>query len=156
MTRAATRLSCLALFAMGVAAALPVSAETTGTLPPASAALVSNAPLILSDGDKARYRSIFVALRDQKWSDARAMIDALDAKDAMRPLALSELYLAKGSPRVELFDLLDLVNKAAWLPKADQLSRLAQKRGATILPTLPQVQKMSGWALPPAANMSPR
>lgn len=142
MTRAATRLSCLALLAMGAAAALPASAETTGTLPPVSAALVSNSPLVLSDGDKARYRSIFVALRDQKWSDARAMIDALDAQDAMRPLALSELYLAKGSPRVELFDLLDLVNKAAWLPKADQLSRLAQKRGATILPTLPQVQKM--------------
>jgi len=142
MTRAATRLSCLALLAMGAAAALPASAETTGTLPPVSAALVSNSPLVLSDGDKARYRSIFVALRDQKWSDARAMIDALDAQDAMRPLALSELYLTKGSPRVELFDLLDLVNKAAWLPKADQLSRLAQKRGATILPTLPQVQKM--------------
>jgi len=140
--RARTRLACLALCARGAAAGLPGSAETTGTLPPASAALVNNATLGLSDGDKARYRSIFVALRDQKWSDARAMIDALDAQDAMRPLALSELYLAKGSPSVELFDLLDLVNKAAWLPKADQLSRLAQKRGATILPTLPQVQKM--------------
>ena len=142
MIRAATRLTCLALFAMGAATALPASADTTDTLPPASAALASASPLAVSDGDKARYRSIFVALRDQKWSDARAMIDALDAQDAMRPLALSELYLAKGSPRVELFDLLDLVNKAAWLPKADQLSRLAQKRGATILPTLPQVQKM--------------
>lgn len=142
MIRAATRLTCLALFAMGAATAFSASADTADTLPPASAALASASPLAVSDGDKARYRSIFVALRDQKWSDARAMIDALDAQDAMRPLALSELYLAKGSPRVELFDLLDLVNKAAWLPKADQLSRLAQKRGATILPTLPQVQKM--------------
>ncbi len=142
MIRAATRLTCLALFAMGAATALPASADTADTLPPASAALASASPLAVSDGDKARYRSIFVALRDQKWSDARAMIDALDAQDAMRPLALSELYLAKGSPRVELFDLLDLVNKAAWLPKADQLSRLAQKRGATILPALPQIQKM--------------
>ena len=142
MIQAATRLTCLALFVMGAATALPASADTADTLPPASAALASVSPLAVSDGDKARYRSIFVALRDQKWSDARAMIDALDAQDAMRPLALSELYLAKGSPRVELFDLLDLVNKAAWLPKADQLSRLAQKRGATILPTLPQIQKM--------------
>ncbi|HEX7742986.1 MAG TPA: lytic transglycosylase domain-containing protein, partial [Sphingobium sp.] len=48
----------------------------------------------------------------------------------------------KDSPRVEMFDLLDLINRASWLPNADQLSRLAQKRGATILPTLPQIQKM--------------
>ena len=109
MIRAATRLSFLALCILG-AAAQPACAETTGTLPPVSAALANGSPLALSDGDKARYRNIFVALRDQKWSDARVMIDALDGQDAMRPLALSELYLAKGSPRVELFDLLDLVN----------------------------------------------
>src|SRR3546814_13603922 len=74
--------------------------------------------------------------------DAKAMIGALDAQDAFRPVALAELYLARNSPRVELFDLLDLIDKAPWLDKADQLSRLAQKRGATILPVLPQVPKL--------------
>ncbi|WHO37142.1 lytic transglycosylase domain-containing protein [Sphingobium sp. AP49] len=142
MIRAATRLSCLALTSLAAALGAPAHAETANTLPqiPTSAAPAS--PLHLSDGDKARYSAIFAALRDQKWPDAKAMIVALDAQDALRPMALSELYLAKGSPRVELFELLDLINKAPWLPKADQLSRLAQKRGATILPTLPQVQKM--------------
>ncbi|CAM8670334.1 lytic transglycosylase domain-containing protein [Sphingobium sp.] len=139
MIRAATQMSRFALIAMGLAAALPAKAETAPSIPTLS---MQNSPLQLGDGDKARYRAIFSALQAQQWSEAKAMIAALDAQDAVRPLALSELYLAKGSPRVELFDLLDLINKAAWLPKADQLSRLAQKRGATILPDLPQIQKM--------------
>src|SRR3546814_16556110 len=42
-----------------------------------------------------------------------------------------------------LFDLLKLLNTAPSLPQADQLARLAQKRGATILPSLPQVQKLA-------------
>jgi soluble lytic murein transglycosylase-like protein len=129
-----------ALISMGLAATAPAVADTAPVLPTFSTADTS--PLQISDGDKARYRAIFTAISAQQWNDAKAMIAALDSQDAVRPLALSELYLAKGSPRVELFDLLDLVNKAAWLPKADQLSRLAQRRGATILPTLPQIQKM--------------
>ncbi|KQM96972.1 lytic murein transglycosylase [Sphingobium sp. Leaf26] len=140
MIRAATQISRLALIAMGLTAALPARAETTPVLPTTLSTEAS--PLQLSDGDKARYRAIFSAIAAQQWVDARAMIAALDSQDAVRPLALSELFLAKGSPRVELFDLLDLINKAAWLPKADQLSRLAQRRGATILPALPQIQKM--------------
>jgi soluble lytic murein transglycosylase len=134
-------LSCIAL--MVAAAQLPAAAETTEALPAlptANAEPVS--PLKVSDGDRLRYAAIFAALRDQKWADARGLITALPASDAVRPYALSELYLAKGSPKVELFDLLDLLNKASWLPKADQLARLAEKRGATILPTLPQVQKL--------------
>ena len=142
MIRVATRISSLALLSMSAALAIPASAKAAETLPTLPTSSTAGTPLQLSDGDKARYNAIFAALRDQKWSDAKAMILALDPQDAVRPLALSELYLAKGSPRVELFDLLDLVNKAAWLPKADQLSRLAQKRGATILPDLPQVQKL--------------
>jgi soluble lytic murein transglycosylase len=138
--RAATQISCLALLSLGLAATLPARAETA----PISPALITApaSPLLLSDGAKASYRAIFTALQGQQWTEARSLINALDAQDAVRPIALSELYLAKGSPKVELFDLLDLINKAAWLPRADQLSRLAEKRGATMLPTLPQVQKM--------------
>jgi soluble lytic murein transglycosylase-like protein len=98
--------------------------------------------LTLKDNDKARYRAIFSALRASQWNDAKAQIATLDQNDPLRPLALSELYLAKNSPKAELFDLLDLLNKASWLPKADQIQRLAQKRGAQLLPELPQVQKL--------------
>ena len=140
MIRAATQISSLALIALGLAATLPARAETAPISP--AIAVTPASPLQIGDGAKASYRAIFTALQAQQWNEARTLINALDAQDAVRPLALSELYLAKGSPRVELFDLLDLINKAAWLPKAEQLSRLAEKRGATILPTLPQVQKM--------------
>ncbi|MET0249744.1 MAG: lytic transglycosylase domain-containing protein, partial [Sphingobium sp.] len=140
MTRAAIRISCLALCIAAPALTAPVRAETMETVATVPAA--GPASLRLSDGDKARYGALFAALRESRWAEARALASTLDTSDPMRPLALSELYLAKDSPRVELFDLLDLLNKASWLPKAEQLSRLAERRGATILPTLPQVQKM--------------
>lgn len=141
MIRAVTRSSWLAAVAFTALAAMPANADTTSAVSALSMGMPSS-PLQLSDTDKSRYSAIYGALRDQKWTDARAMITALDAQDAIRPVALAELYLGKNSPKVELFELLDLINKAPWLDKADQLSRLAQKRGATILPTLPQVQKM--------------
>ncbi len=140
MIRATTLSSCLAALAFA-ATAMPANADTAVTVPAIARELPSS-PLQLSEADKGRYSAIYAALRDQKWMDAKAMIGALDPQDAFRPVALAELYLARNSPRVELFELLDLINKAPWLDKADQLSRLAQKRGATILPTLPQVQKM--------------
>jgi soluble lytic murein transglycosylase len=138
--RALTRSSCLALAAMSAAAAMPAKADEA----PSTAAFRSNfnSALSINDADKGRYSAIYGALANQSWADAKAMILALDSQDPMLSVALSDLYVAKDSPRVELFDVLDLVNKAAWLPNADQLSRLAQKRGATILPTLPQIQKM--------------
>ncbi|MGK2911209.1 MAG: lytic transglycosylase domain-containing protein [Sphingobium sp.] len=95
-----------------------------------------------NDNDRSRYRAIFAALDEQRWTDAKVQIAELSADDVVRPYALAEMYLAKGSPKVELFDLLDLINKASWLPQADQLSRLAQRRGAQLLPTLPQIQKL--------------
>jgi hypothetical protein len=125
---------------MGAAAAIPAQADTSSF--PTSLSASARSPLQVDDGDKARYNAIFAALAGQQWAEAKAMILALDPQDPIRSVALSDLYVARDSPRVELFDLLELVNNSSWLPSADQLSRLAQKRGATILPTLPQVQKM--------------
>lgn len=142
MIRAVTRSSCLALLAAGILAAMPARGETTLSIPALSAQTQPMSPLRIDDSQKARYTAIFAALRDQRWDEARAMILALEPQDAVRSVALSEFYLDKNSPRIELFDILDLLNKAPWLAKADQLSRLAEKRGATILPALPQVQKM--------------
>ncbi len=60
----------------------------------------------------------------------------------MRPYLLARLYLAKDSPRVELFDLLELLNKAPYLPQTEQLSKLAAKRGAQILPDQASTRKL--------------
>lgn len=88
------------------------------------------------------YRVLFASLRAANWSEAKARIAMLDRDDPVRAVALAKLYTAKNSPRVELFDLLDLMNKATWLPDTDQLSRMAKKRGAELLPDGPQVQKL--------------
>src|SRR3546814_2981809 len=85
------------------------------------------------------YTTLF---RSEQWTEAKNLIELGD-DDILRPVALAELYLARNSPKVELFDLLKLLNTAPSLPQADQLARLAQKRGATILPSLPQVQKLA-------------
>lgn len=123
-----------ALVALALAAAVG-----TATAPVAHAASGITG-LALPDRDA--YRSILSRLDSADWTGAKQAILALDSADPMRPQLLSELYLAKDSPRVELFDILDLLNTAPWLERADQLSRLAQKRGATLLPDGPAVRQL--------------
>ncbi|WP_443971505.1 transglycosylase SLT domain-containing protein [Sphingobium sp. CR28] len=118
----------------GTIAAAPVAAQS---LAASTAAIYASA-----SSDTARYRPILSALSGQRWSEAKAGITALDETDSMRPWLLGELYTAKNSPRVELFDLMDLLAKAPWLPKADQIGRLATKRGAQILPQGAQVRQL--------------
>lgn len=109
----------------------------------AGAAMLSASSIASLDADSAaRYRSIFDQLDNQRWSDARAAILALDPSDTMRPYLLAKFYLAKGSPRIDLFDLLDLLNKAPYLPQAAQIGRLATSRGAQILPDKPQTRQL--------------
>jgi soluble lytic murein transglycosylase-like protein len=60
----------------------------------------------------------------------------------LHALARAELYTAKGSPRVELPALVDLLNEAPELPQAEALRRIAVARGAVDLPPLPVAQRL--------------
>ncbi len=105
-------------------------------------ALLGVSAIATFDNDAAsRYRTIFDQIDSKKWLDAKIGILALGDNDSMRPYLLAKLYLAKDSPRVELFDLLDLVNKAPYLPQADQIAKLAAKRGAQV-PLGPATRKL--------------
>ncbi len=115
-------------------------AEPTANVAPVDTASATDAVQPLKGTDA--YRAIFAALRAANWPEARTRALMLDTSDPVRALALSELYTAKGSPRVELFDLLDLLNRASWLPNADQLGRMAKTRGAELIPDGPQVRKL--------------
>ena len=139
MTRLLATVSIPIAVLFAATPALAVPSETVQVEPRRD---FGDVPRQLSDNDLARYRAVFAAIKTSRWSDAKARIAALDESDPLRAFARAELYLAKDSPRVELFDLLDLIAKASWLPQAEQLSRLAQKRGAQTLPELPQVQKL--------------
>jgi soluble lytic murein transglycosylase-like protein len=126
-----------ALFGLALVA-LPGMAQAASEATPRGAA-----PIATLDGDaRARYKAILTQLDGKKWAGAKAAILALDESDTMRPYLLARLYLAKESPRVDLFDLLDLLGKAPHLPQAEQLGKLATKRGAQILPDKPQVRPL--------------
>ena len=116
----------------------PDSVSPTAATPDTATAMQAVRPL----SGKDAYRAFFGALRASNWTEAKARALQMDKDDPVRAVALAELYTAKGSPRVELFDLLDLLNRANWLPDAEQIGKLAKKRGAEILPEGPQVQKL--------------
>lgn len=124
------------------AAVMPALASPATVKIAAESAHGTNIPAQLSENDRARYRAIFSAIRSEQWAEAKALIGAAPG-DVLRPAALAELYLAKNSPKAELFELLDLLNQAPALQQAEKLSRLAQKRGAQMLPTLPQVRQLA-------------
>ncbi|HEX7857283.1 MAG TPA: lytic transglycosylase domain-containing protein [Sphingobium sp.] len=130
-----TRVWGLPSVAMGLVLALTAVSVTP------SAHAAESTPGIVP-ADTSVYRTIFDKMDSGAWSDARSAILSLDEKDAMRPYLLGKMYIAKDSPRVELFDILDLLAKAPYLPQADQLSRMAVKRGAQILPDRPQVRQL--------------
>lgn len=121
---------------------IAMSASLASLTPAAATIKAGSAVAPVTQDERTRYGTILDMLDGQKWSEARAAINALDEADSMRPHLLAELFLAKGSPRVELFDLLDLLGKATHLPQADRLSALAKKRGAQLLPELPQTREL--------------
>ncbi|MFL6844683.1 MAG: lytic transglycosylase domain-containing protein [Allosphingosinicella sp.] len=120
-----------------LAAALALPAAPAFADDAASAAPSSS----LSAAERSLYRDVFAAIRAGDWAGASARLDSMPG-GALDNVARAELYLAKGSPRVELPQIMAVLERAPELPKADQLARLAQSRGATDLPALPQAQTL--------------
>jgi soluble lytic murein transglycosylase len=109
----------------------PVALRTTAaTAAPAKSG-------ILSAVDRQTYEAVFEAIRQGRWSDAKAGIAAA-GNGVLTPVATAELYLAKNSPRVERDQLVALITQAPELPQSQQLALLAKKRGVTDLPATPQ------------------
>ncbi|HEY0627105.1 MAG TPA: lytic transglycosylase domain-containing protein [Allosphingosinicella sp.] len=98
----------------------------------------------LNQSQRTNYREIFAAIRAGDWANAAARLDGM-GDGPLHHVARAELYLAKGSPRVELEQILPLLARAPDMPQAAQLARLAETRGATDLPPIPQAQNLA-WA----------
>ncbi|HWH17691.1 MAG TPA: lytic transglycosylase domain-containing protein [Allosphingosinicella sp.] len=113
-------------------------------LPAAPAAAAASLASGLSDSERSNYREIFAAIRAGDWPGAAARLDSMRA-GPLHDIARAELYLAKGSPRVEIDQLLPLIAANPDMPKAGQLSRLAQTRGAVDLPPIAVTQNLV-WA----------
>jgi soluble lytic murein transglycosylase-like protein len=128
--------SALLLAAAALSPTLPASADVS------SASARRAAPKSeLTELQRVRYRAIFASIRSEDWAGAAAALDAGE-EGPLHAVARAELYLAKGSPKVELEPLLALVAKAPDLPQAAQLARLAAARGAEDAPAVAEAQKL--------------
>ena len=133
----------LAALALSSAAA-PLAAATTKA---------GSAIAPVTQDERSLYGAILTQIGNQNWTDARTAILALPETDSMRAHLQAELYLAKGSPKVELFDLMDVLAKAPYLPQAERLSALAKKRGAQVLPDLPATRELMWTGTSPQRKM---
>lgn len=122
---------------------VPAFAGTADTFrPPASPDLLSEIGGQPSAKERQELAAIFAAIDAKQWSDAARMIDTAERSPLIH-VARAELYLAAGSPKVEAGQLRDLLNDAPWLPQAEQLERMAAKRGVTELPLRPGTRRFS-------------
>lgn len=76
------------------------------------------------------WRGVFDAIDAGQWASAQAGIASLP-RNILTPVATAELYIARGSPIVDLASIQALLAQAPDIPEADQLAALAVKRGAT-------------------------
>ena len=121
-----------------VAPALAASSENTRQVSDLSTPS-ANTP---SAKDSQLFSAIYTAIGDKSWGEANRLIDSAP-KGAMAAMARAELYLAAGSPKVDAAQLQALINDAPYLPQAEQLEKMAVKRGATDLANLPGTQRFT-------------
>lgn len=98
-------------------------------------------PSLLSADDRSYYKSLFSAIEREDWTQVQALF-AQRADGPLHTVARAQYMLAATSPKAELAPITDVLAKAPDLPWAEQLSRLALKRGATEMPALPQAQRL--------------
>ncbi|WP_428334034.1 lytic transglycosylase domain-containing protein [Novosphingobium sp.] len=133
---------CALTVALGCGLALPAHASSAAAEYFRNRADRTAVPTLLTQDDRAYYRQIFAALARQDWTGARTLLDQR-TDGPLHSVARAQMFLAAGSPRVELQPLTDLITAAPDLPWSDALARLAIKRGATSLPaTLPDAQQL--------------
>lgn len=96
-------------------------------------------PSLLSQDDRTYYRDLFAAIERADWNRVQDLF-AQRPDGPLHQHARAEYYLAAGSPRIELPQLQAWLAQGTELPRADQIGRLALKRGALSLPALPPEQ----------------
>jgi soluble lytic murein transglycosylase len=96
----------------------------------------------LGPNARDRYRDVFASIKANNWADAAAKLAAIP-EGPLHNIARAELYLAKGSPKVDGAALAALAEKAPELPQARALVALAKARGIEALPALPSLQELN-------------
>ena len=99
-------------------------------------------PSLLSNDERDYYRQLFGAIDSKDWNKVQQLL-AVRADGPLHQQARAEYFLASGSPKIEVSDLQAWLSQGTQLPDADQISRLAVKRGATNLPSIPTEQRFA-------------
>lgn len=137
------KLAAATLVATAATAAVPAAANSASADYFRLRGETRNAPTVLTKDERDYYSALFAAQRREDWTQVQTML-AQKADGPLHAVAKAEYYLAASSPRVDAAPLVELVQGAPELPWADQLLRLAAKRGATELPVLPGAQRLYG------------
>lgn len=123
--------------------ATPAWAETAGDEAAQAAARAFSIPAQLSSSERQTYQALFTDLRARNWAGVTARLQNLRS-EPLSDFARAMLYAHPESPRVEVGPLLELLERAPDLPQAPDLARLATLRGATVLPVIPEQQRLAG------------
>lgn len=99
-------------------------------------------PSLLTHDDRQFYQDYFSAVEDKDWTKVQRLL-AQRPDGPIHQEARAEYYLAAGSPKIELPELQAWLEQGTELPGADQISRLALKRGAQTTPSLPGEQQFA-------------
>ncbi|MCJ2186032.1 lytic transglycosylase domain-containing protein [Novosphingobium beihaiensis] len=142
MRRRAGFFAGLGMAAAATAMAAPAYANSAAVDYFRSRADNTAVPSLLSQDDRAYYKQIFDAIDSKDWHAVQKML--ADRPDGpLHQQARAEYYLAAGSPKIDLPDLQAWLAQGTELPGADQISRLALKRGASTVPSLPAEQSFA-------------
>jgi soluble lytic murein transglycosylase len=130
------------LFAATALALTPILATPAFAAgdPPAPGGLARGIPAQLDSDQRAGYAAVFKAIREQRWTDAQIGLTAMKP-GPLHSIAQAELYLAKGSPKVDNDPLLAVLANAPELPEAPAIARILMSRGI-VAPGLPVPQKL--------------
>ncbi|MDE8652728.1 lytic transglycosylase domain-containing protein [Novosphingobium album (ex Liu et al. 2023)] len=102
----------------------------------------SAVPSLLSHDDREYYRQVFDAIDRKDWNRVQQLFTQRP-DGPLHQQAKAEYYLAAGSPKIDASELQAWLAQGTELPDADQISRLALKRGAESVPALPTEQQFA-------------
>ena len=131
------------LFAASALALTPIMAAPAlakGEPAAPGATMARGIPAQLDSDQRDGYRMVFKAIREQRWSDAQIALTAMKP-GPLHAIAAAELYLAKGSPKVDNDPLLAVLANAPELPQSPAIARILASRGL-VTPGLPNQQKL--------------
>jgi len=122
-------------------ASTPVAANSSAAEYFAARANSTNVPVLLSDKDRSYYRQVFAAIDDQRWDRVESLLSEHE-KGLLHDVARAEYYLHANSPRVDADSISNWLSSGSYLPQAEQMSRLGERRGLSASYSLPTNQSI--------------